>query len=89
MSRKSLEEASDLLYQASDAASGERAKRLADQAEAFADMATADRGPDHGRLARHENKFHDLTDDVDPTVAELIDDAFDAVHNYRESVDGV
>jgi hypothetical protein len=52
-------------------------------------MATADRGPDHGRLARHENKLHDLTDDVDPSVAELIDEALDAVHNYRETVDGV
>ena len=89
MTREPLQRASDILQEASEAASGEAADRLEDQASAFATHAESERGPDHGRLARHENHLHELADDVDDAVGELIEDAFDAIHDYRETIEGV
>jgi hypothetical protein len=89
MSREPLQRASEILQRASDAATGDAADRLEDQAAAFAAHAESERGPDHGRLARHENHLHELEDDVDEAVQDLIDDAFDAIHDYRETIEGV
>jgi hypothetical protein len=89
MTREPLQRASEILQEASEAASGEAADRLQDQAAAFADHAESERGPDHGRLARHENHLHELEDDVGDDVRALIADAFDAIHDYRETIEGV
>jgi hypothetical protein len=89
MTREPLQRASEILQEASESASGEVADRLEDQASAFATHAESERGPDHGRLARHENHLHELEDDVDDDVRALIEDAFDAIHDYRETIEGV
>jgi hypothetical protein len=89
MSRDALKRASEILQEASDAASGDAADRLEDQAAAFATHAESERGPDHGRLARHENHLHELEDDVDESVQALIEDALGAIHDYRETIEGV
>jgi hypothetical protein len=89
MTRDALKRASEILQNASESASGEAADRLADQSSAFAEHAESDRGPDHGRLARHENHLHDVEDEVGENVQALIEDAFEAIHDYRETIEGV
>jgi hypothetical protein len=89
MTRDALQRASEALQEASESASGEAADRLEDQAAAFAKHAESDRGPDHGRLARHENHLHELEEEVSESVQSLIEDAFDAIHDYRETIEGV
>ena len=90
MPREELQTASELLREASDAADAERAsERLDDQADEFADLATADRDPDHGRLARHERIVDDAASDENETVRRKADEAIDRVHAFRETIEGV
>ncbi|NHN43515.1 hypothetical protein G9C85_18000 [Halorubellus sp. JP-L1] len=90
MTHGNLERASDLIAEAADAATHEDAEsRLRKQAEEFATHAESERGPDHGRLARHERILTEIAEAEGGTVASKIDEAIDAVRAYRETIDGV
>lgn len=90
MGYEHLQRASELIESAADAATDDDAtERLRTQAEEFATHAESDRGPDHGRLARHERILVDVADAEGGTVAENVDEAIDAVHAHRETIDGV
>ncbi|CQH62417.1 uncharacterized protein HHUB_3753 [Halobacterium hubeiense] len=91
MVREDLRAASDHLRAASVAADDpDDEQRLYEQSDALAELATADSGPDHGRLARITHALDDLADAVDDEDArESIADAKASVEAYRETVDGV
>lgn len=90
MAHEHLERASELIDAAADAATHDDAtERLRTQADEFATHADGDRGPDHGRLARHERILTEIAEAEGGTVAAKIDEAIDAVRAYRETIDGV
>lgn len=90
MTREPLQEASDILQEAAESATDpEQADRLRTQADEFQAHATDDRGPDHGRLARHERILADVAEAEGAEVAAKVDDALDAIHAYRETIEGV
>ena len=90
MGHENLQRASELLEAAADAATHEdAAERLQKQADEFASHAESERGPDHGRLARHERILTEVAEAEGGTVAAKIDDALDAIRAYRATVDGV
>jgi len=89
MTRDELATASDLLESAAESASGDTAERLTDIAGQIERLATADRGPDHGRLARWQNALDEAKDDVDDATEATIDEALEQIVAYRSSVDGV
>ena len=90
MTREKLQTASEELRKASEAAADEeRTRRLHEQSTQFARLATADSGPDHGRLARHLNALSEMREEAGENVAEHIDAAEEAITAYRETVDGV
>lgn len=65
----------------------------ADRLDGFADrvrkMADADRGPDHGSLARLEHGLQDVRSDLGEEAAEAVDAALSHARAYRETVEGV
>lgn len=89
MVRDDLRSASEHLRAASSAAAGETSERLSGQAEDFERHATADRGPDHGRLARHESILTTIADEEDGEVADHVEAALADIRAYRETVEGV
>jgi hypothetical protein len=89
MVREELQSASDHLRQASEAAEGETRRRLYDLSDRLARQATADRGPDHGSLARHTNALREVEDDLDGEAVEHVRSALSAISSYREGVEGV
>ena len=90
MSRDELEHAAESIRQAADAASDDEAQdRLQNQAATFDDYADADRGPDHGQLARHEHILNDIADDEGGAVASNLEDALASISAFRETVEGV
>jgi len=90
MARDELRRVSDRLREASEAADEDEVRdRLYDQSDEFARMATADRSPDHGRLARHENILAEIRKNANETVGEHIDEAKAAIAEYREDLPGV
>lgn len=90
MTREELAAASEVLRTASDGASNEAAReRLADQADQLAALADADRGPDHGRLARHEHALGEIKALLGPGEEGYVDEALDEMRAYRETVEGV
>jgi hypothetical protein len=89
MVREELQSASDHLRRASEAAEGDAQRRLYDLSDTLARLAAADRGPDHGTLARHTNALRELEADVDGEAAEHVASAVTAIGTYREGVDGV
>jgi hypothetical protein len=84
-----LRTASEELRAAAEAADGDARQRLHEQSEALADLAARERGPDHGRLARHERAIADAADGAGETAADHADAALEAIHAYRETVEGV
>lgn len=89
MSREQLQAAAASLRDAADMAEETTTKsRLQDQADHFDSLATADRGPDHGRLARHEHILTEIAEE-EPEAAPAIDDALALIREYRSTVDGV
>jgi hypothetical protein len=88
MSQSKLREASEILREASESIEGEPAERLRTQADALADHADAERGPDHGQVARHQEKLREIKANAD-AVAEEIDRAYALCNEYRETVEGV
>ncbi|NHX37016.1 MULTISPECIES: DUF7553 family protein [Halolamina] len=90
MPREQLQTASEELRQASAAASdAEAQRRLYDLSDQFATLASADSGPDHGRLARHLNALTELREGAGEDVTTHIDAAEEAITAYRETVEGV
>jgi hypothetical protein len=89
MPHDELATASDHLERAADAATGDRADRLREQATAMADLSEASHGADHGRLARHEHTLRELSDGASDAVREEVDAALSAISAFRETVEGV
>jgi hypothetical protein len=89
MPREELQNASDELRAASEAAEGELQRRLYDQSNQLAKLATSERGPDHGRLDRHMNILRELREEADDDVAARVDSALDSVREYRTGVEGI
>ncbi|MFB6140759.1 MAG: hypothetical protein ABEJ26_10035 [Halosimplex sp.] len=89
MTRQDLANASDTLESAAEETSdADAAERLASLADQLDTLATRDRDPDHGRLARIENALNDLEDQTED-VAEQIRSAHESVVAFRETVEGV
>ena len=90
MTREELATASDLLGSAAESTDNDDdADRLESLSDQLADLAEAERGPDHGRLARIENALNDLSESTSGDTVETIDDAHDQVTEYRSGVEGV
>jgi hypothetical protein len=89
MTRDALAEASTLLRDAAEAATGDHRGQLYEQADQLARLADADRGPDHGRLARHEHVLTDVASEAGDDVTAKVEAALDAVRDYRSTVEGV
>ncbi|MFB6127784.1 MAG: hypothetical protein ABEJ79_10900 [Halolamina sp.] len=89
MTREKLQAASDALRQAAVAADDDRRERLYDLSNDLATLANADRGPDHGRLARLTNAIESARDGAGDAVDDHAAEARTAIDDYRETVDGV
>lgn len=90
MTREQLRTASEELRMASEgAATPEMERRLHDQSNQFATLATAEHGPDHGRLARHLNALKEIREEAGDEVTEHVEKAEEAITAYRETVEGV
>jgi hypothetical protein len=87
MAHEELRRASEKLRAAAEVADGEERERLERQANQFADL--AERGTDHGRLARHENALREVQAATNEDVGRHIEAAMDAITAYRETLDGV
>lgn len=89
MTRGELVEAAEALRRAAERAESEQGRdRLQDQADQFERLAEADRGPDHGRLARHEHILTEIADEDDGAAAD-IEAALESIRAYRQTVEGV
>ena len=87
MTRESLAAARDTLESAADETTDEdAAQRLESLADQLDTLATRDRDPDHGRLARIENALNDLEDS---DVSDQVESAHESVIAFRETVEGV
>lgn len=90
MVREPLRAASDLLRQASESAGdADTEARLYDLSNTLAGLATADTGPDHGRLAKLMHDLDAIADDLDGDAQTAVEDAYDEVKAYRSTVEGV
>lgn len=90
MVREPLRDASDLLRQASESADdADLEERLYDQSNQLARLATADDGPDHGRLARIMHTLDEVAADLDGDAQDAVEDAYEQVKAYRSTVEGV
>lgn len=87
MAHEELQRASEELRAAAEAADGEERERLDRQADQFATL--AERGTDHGRLARHENALRELKASAGDDAVEHIEAAMEAITAYRSTLDGV
>ncbi|MXV62863.1 hypothetical protein GS429_12455 [Natronorubrum sp. JWXQ-INN-674] len=89
MTRENLADAAATLQDAAAAADDETRERLETQSNQFAALAEADRGPDHGKLARHEHILTEIADENEGEVADRVEDALESIRAFRETVDGV
>jgi len=90
MTREQLQSASQHLESAADGtADDDAADRLADLAADLADLAEAEHGPDHGRMARLQTALSEVQSTVADDVAGTIQAARDDISSYRETVEGV
>ncbi len=90
MARAELANAADAIDAAAAATADDEAQeRLENQAAKFAEYADADRGPDHGQLARHEHILNDIADEEGGDVASKLEDALESISAFRETVEGV
>lgn len=89
MTREELSQASEALERAAEDTDGEAAEKLREQARQLASLAEAERGPDHGRLARHQAALRDVKGTVDRAVGDRIDEANDLINAHRETLEGV
>lgn len=90
MTREELQAASEALRDAAELVDDATLEeRIYDQSSQMADLATADRGPDQGRLDRHMNALRDIREDTSGDADDLVASAFEHVRAYRETVGGV
>mgnify|MGYP000226880779 CR=1 FL=1 len=90
MAREELQDASAALREAAEATDDpDVEERVYDHSRQLAELATADRGPDHGRLARIENAFNEMLAATEGEANARLADALASVKSYREGVDGV
>lgn len=90
MTREELATASDRLESAAaDTENDDASERLGELAGQLDRLSTADRGPDHGRLARIQSALNDLQSGDGADVAETIENADDAITEYRSDLEGV
>lgn len=90
MSREKLREASDLLREAGELTDDEALRdRIHDQSNQLAKAVDADRGPDHGQLARHMNALAEIAEDVGDEGEAKVREAREAVAEFRSTVEGV
>lgn len=90
MTSEEIREASEVLDQAAERTDDEDLReRLTEQADQLAALAERDRGPDHGRVARHQGSLRDIKADAGGALDEPIDEANDLLNAYRETVEGV
>jgi hypothetical protein len=90
MTRQELARAAEELAEAADRAEQSGCvNRLADISDQLERLATADEGPDHGRLARIQASLHDLRDEVGDGPNSRIEAADEAITDYREELEGV
>ncbi|PSP83368.1 hypothetical protein BRC83_07150 [Halobacteriales archaeon QS_1_68_17] len=90
MVREQLQDAADSVRAASDAAADpETSERLSGLADQLETLATADRSPDHGRLARIQNAFDEVESSVNEETVEHIEQARFHVSAFRETIEGV
>lgn len=90
MTRDELIAASDVLTEIAEDVEDESIReRLTNQAEQLVRLAEQDRGPDHGRLARHQQTLRELKAAVDADTAARIDTVNEHIVAYRETVEGV
>ena len=90
MTREELSTASERLdAAAANTADDAAAERLSELSGQLSKLATADRGPDHGRLARIQSALNDLETGDAADVADSIDAADDAINEYRSDLEGV
>jgi hypothetical protein len=90
MAREELQEASNALRRAAErAGDSEVEERVYNQSNQMAKLATRDRGPDHGRLDRHEHTLRSLADEAGEDARADVEAAIEAIRSYRETVEGV
>jgi hypothetical protein len=89
MSQQLLEAASEQLRIAAEGTDGDVRKRISDQADALATLATQEYGADHGRLARHMHALAELAEETDGSTQDAIRDARSTLATFRKGVDGV
>jgi hypothetical protein len=89
MPREELQAASDDLRAAAEAASGELQSRIYDQSNQLAELAAAERGPDHGRLDRHMNILAEIAEETEGDVKSHVESARENVREYRTGVAGI
>jgi hypothetical protein len=76
------------LRDASESVEGETVERLRTQADALADHAEAERGPDHGEVARYQETLREIKE-TETGIADEIDRTYALCNEYRETVEGV
>ena len=90
MTRDELSTASERLETAAGTTGDDAAaERLSELAEQLSKLSTADRGPDHGRLARIQSALNDLQTGEAADVTDTIAAADDAINEYRSDLEGV
>jgi len=90
MSHEELATASEYLRNALELVDDEDLReRIESHAGQLADLAERDRGPDHGRLARHMTALGEIGDALDGEAADHVDAAYDQLKEYRKGVEGV
>lgn len=90
MVRSELQDASERLESAAASCGDDEAsERLIGLAEQLEGLATAERGPDHGRLARIQSALSEIEADVDDDTRAEIDEADDRIDEFRETLEGV
>ncbi|MFC6974049.1 hypothetical protein ACFQL1_04165 [Halomicroarcula sp. GCM10025709] len=90
MTREELSAASEALESAAESTASDAAReRLSDLAAQLDRLSTADRGPDHGRLARIQSALDDIGSGDGSDVAETLSVADDHIDDYRSDLEGV
>lgn len=90
MVRSELQDASERLESAAETCDdSDASERLTGLAEQLETLATADRGPDHGRLARIQSALAEIEADVDGDTQSEIEAADDRINEFRETLEGV
>jgi predicted transcriptional regulator len=93
VTRELLQQASDELRQASELAPEDATERIYEQSNHLATLATGDRDPDHGRLARHTNALAEIADSLESAgaseAADHVREARSLISEFRKDLPGV